>query len=436
MIYELADKSVKEIKKLCDIWEVYITNSKIIEVESKKDILNFAKEEIENGVGIRVIKDGKMGFAYTSNLDKIEKAATNAINNAKLNKSDDNNAFTEVEKVPEVKGTYDKKIDDLSVDECCDYLNNMIGKALENGCEVSSSGFSANKIESIIINSNDVSIHEVSTGFSGGLSVNIEENGKFATAYDYTNSRFFDIEYEKLTNDVCKLAKDSLYTKPIETNNYSVVLDYYAASGLLQTFIQAFNGENVLRGRSLLSDKLNQEIVNPNLSITDNPLLEKAMGSSKSDEEGTASKKTNLIENGVLKSFLYDIYNANKAGCETTSNGYRGLFYSTPEISPSNLVFDFKEDVELDEIEKGVITTSVLGAHTANPISGDFSVEMNNAFKIENGEICDGITKAMLSGNIFDIMKKCEALKSEVKQYGSFIIPKLLVHDLKVIGID
>ena len=103
-------------------------------------------------------------------------------------------------------------------------------------------------------------------------------------------------------------------------------------------------------------------------------------------------------------------------------------------ISPSNLEFKFSEMKDLSEIDKGVLTTSVLGAHTANPISGDFSVEASNAFKIENGELTDPINKAMISGNIFEIMKNVEGLNSEIKQYGPFIIPKLLVHGLRVIG--
>lgn len=435
MIYEIADKCVKEVKKLSDKWEIYIGNSETIEVESKKDVLSFAKEEIENGVGIRIIKDDKIGFAYTSDLDKIPQTAQKALDNAKLNKVDKNYEFSTVEKVPDVKGTYDKKYDDLSLDTCCVFLENIIDRSKKNDCDITSTGFSASKGEELILNSNGVSIHDKGTGFSGGLSVNIEKDGQFATAYDYTASRHLDLEYEKLTDDVCKLAHDSLNPKPIETKDCDVVLDYYAASGLLSTFIQGFNSENVLRGRSILHDKIDTEITNPNLTIIDNPLLEGAMGTSKADGEGTASKKTVLVENGILKSFLYDIYTANKAGEETTSNGYRGSYLTTPDVSPSNLEFNFKTNIGLDEIDSGIITTSVLGAHTANPISGDFSVEANNAFIIENGEITDSIKKAMLSGNIYELMGSCEGIKSEIRQKGSFIIPKILVHDLKVIGL-
>lgn len=341
MIYETADKCVKEVEKLSDNWEIFIANSETINVESKNDILSFAKQEIEKGVGIRIIKDNKIGFAYTTDLDKIYETAQKALDNAKLNKLDENYEFAHVEKVTDVKGTYDARYDDLSLDECCKFLENIIERTKDNDCNVTSAGFSASKGEELIINSNGVSIYDKGTGFSGGLSVYIEKDGQYAASYDYNSSRHLDLEYEKLTDDACKLVHDSLYPKTIETKNCDVILDYYAASGLLSTFIQGFNSENVLRGRSILHDKINTEITDSNLTIIDNPLLENAMGTSKCDGEGTASKKTTLVEDGVLKSFLYDIYTANKSGCESTSNGYRASYLTTPDVSPSNLELKF-----------------------------------------------------------------------------------------------
>ena len=434
MIYELAEKAQKAIENNCDAYEIYIDETKLIELDSKQDELNFAKEEIDLGLGIRVIKDNKIGFAFTSNLEKIVETANQAVENTKLNKTDENYAFSETGKVRDVKKVYDNKFNDLNLDESVEVLKTVISTATDSGCDVTGSGFSASEGRSLIINSNDVSIENKGTGFGIGLSVTIQKDGKIATAYNSQSSRFFDIDGEKLANEVCDLAKNSLETKPIETNDYDVVLDYYAATGLLQTFIGAFDGENVRRGRSILKDKIGMEIANPTLSIIDNPLLEKGMYSTKCDGEGSVSQKTDLIKEGVLNSFIYDIYTANKQNVETTSNGFRGSYFSTPMISPSNLEFKFSEMKDLSEIDKGVLTTSVLGAHTANPISGDFSVEASNAFKIENGELTDPVEKAMISGNIFEIMKKVEGLNSEIKQYGSFIIPKLLVHDLRVVG--
>ena len=434
MIYEIAEKCENEIKKICDEYEIYVDMTKTIELDSKKDELNFAKEEITQGIGIRIIKDNKMGFAYTSNLDKINETAKQALENTKLNNPDKNYEFSQVEKVKEVKGTYDKKFEDLSLDESIDFLNTIISKANDTKCDVTSAGFSASSGQSIILNSNDVSIANKGTGFGAGISVNIKENENIATAYDSISSRYYDLNGEKLAEDVCNLAMNSINTKSIETNDYDVVLDYFAATGLLSTFLSAFNGENVQRGRSILKDKINTEIVSPSLSIANDPTLDKGMYTTKCDGEGSVSKRTMLVENGILKSFMYDIYTANKENKTSTSNGYRGSYSSTPSISPSNIILDFKENIEIDEIQKGVLTTSVLGAHTANPISGDFSVEASNGFKIENGEITNPINKAMISGNIFQILKNCEGVKSDIKQYGPFILPKILVHNLRVVG--
>lgn len=434
MIYEIAEDVKKVIADKCDSYEIYIDEGKLIQLDSLKDELNFAKEEIELGLGIRVIKDKKQGFAFTSNLDNIDATALQAIENTKLTKVDENYSFAEVEKVSEVKNIYDKKFKDLSLDESVEFLKDTIAVASDSGCEVTGSGFSASEERSLIVNSNGVSIENKGTGFGLGLSVTIQKDGEIATAYNSQSSRFFDIDGEKIANEVCDLAKSSLNTKPVETGDYDVVLDYYAAVGLLQTFLGAFNGENVMRGRSILKGKIGEEIANPTLSIIDNPILEKGMLSSKCDDEGSASQKTDLIKDGVLNSFIYDIYTANCEGVKTTSNGFRGSYLTTPMISPSNLEFEFSERKDMSEIRSGVLTTSVLGAHTANPISGDFSVEASNAFKIENGELTEPITKAMISGNIFEIMKSVEGLNTEVKQYGTFIIPKLLVHDLRVVG--
>ena len=307
MIYEIAETAKRDVEKNCDAYEIYIEESNVIQLDSLKEELNFAKEEIELGVGIRVLKDQKQGFAFTSNLDKIAQTIAQAIENTKLTKVDENYAFAEVEKIPNVKKVYDKKYDDLSLDESVEFLKTTIDKAIDSGCDVTGSGFTASKGRSLILNSNGVSIEDKGTGFGLGLSVMLEKDGEVATAYNSQSSRFFDLDGEKLAIEVCELAKSSLNTKPVETNDYDVVLDYYAATGLLQTFIGAFNGENVMRGRSILKDKMGEEIANSTLTLTDNPLLEKGMATAKCDGEGSISQKTDLIKDGTLNSFIYDV---------------------------------------------------------------------------------------------------------------------------------
>ena len=118
---------------------------------------------------------------------------------------------------------------------------------------------------------------------------------------------------------------------------------------------------------------------------------------------------------------------------KSTSNGFRGSYAGTPSVSGSNIIFDFKEHALESEINDAFLVTDVLGAHTANPITGDFSVEASNSFLIENGDK-KPIKKAMISGNIYDLLGDAVAVGDEVKQRGSFIVPKLLLHDVRVVG--
>ena len=107
----------KTLENKCDDYEIYLDENKTIELDSRKDELNFAKEEIELGIAVRVIKDNRQGFAFTSNMDKVTETALQAIENTKLTKTDENYAFAEVETVPDVKKVYDNKFKDLSLDD-------------------------------------------------------------------------------------------------------------------------------------------------------------------------------------------------------------------------------------------------------------------------------------------------------------------------------
>jgi PmbA protein len=112
----------------------------------------------------------------------------------------------------------------------------------------------------------------------------------------------------------------------------------------------------------------------------------------------------------------------------------RTSYGDVPSVGLSNFILDFDGVSGISEVNNGVIVTDVLGAHTANPISGDFSVEAMNAFKIENGEIKHPIKKAMISGNIFQSLVVASAASAEKRKLGPFVLPKILIENLRVVG--
>ena len=409
MLYELAEEAKREVSKYSDDYEIFLDSSELLQLDSQKTDLNFAKEEINLGIGVRVIKDGKVGFAFTSDMGEIAKTCENAYLNSKLNSADENFSFAEVEKLPKINGTFDKKFRDLDLDELTDSLKSILNCIEDNGCQTTSGGFSAAEGEVLIVNSNGVEAYDKSTGFALGVSINALKDGDLATAYDSTSSCLYDLDGIKLAEDLCDLAKSSLGGQHIETADKDVILDYHAVTGLLSTFMSGFSSENVQRGRSRLAGKIGEKIVTDGLSIFDDGTYDGGLNSGVTDDEGTASRRTTLVQDGVLKGYLYDIYNANKDGVKSTSNGFRS------------------------EINDAFLVTDVLGAHTANPITGDFSVEASNSFLIEKGDK-KPIKKAMISGNIYDLLGDAVAIGDEVKQRGSFIVPKLLLHDVRVVG--
>ena len=406
MLYGLAEEAKREISKYCDDYEIYIDRGELLQLDSQKTDLNFAKEEINLGIGIRVINDGKVGFAFTSDMSKIAKTCENAFLNSKLNSIDENFSFAEVEKLPKIKGTFEKKFRELDLDELTSSLKAVLNCIDDNGCQTTSGGFSAAEGEVLIVNSNGVEAYDKSTGFGLGVSINAIKDGDLATAYESTSSCLYDLDGIKLAEDLCEL---------------------------LSTFMSGFSADNVQRGRSRLAGKLGEKIVTDNLSIFDDGTVDGGLNSGVSDDEGTASKRTSLVEDGILKAYLYDIYTANKDGVKSTSNGFRGSYAGTPSVSGSNIIFDFKERVLESEIKDAFLVTDVLGAHTANPITGDFSVEASNSFLLDNGDK-KPIKKAMISGNIYDLLGDAIAVGDELKQRGSFIVPKLLLHDVRVVG--
>jgi len=155
------------------------------------------------------------------------------------------------------------------------------------------------------------------------------------------------------------------------------------------------------------------------------------------DGEGVAQQKTLLIEKGILRNFLYDNYSAKKEGKESTGNASRAGYLSTPNIEPTNFQFasgTITPNELLAEVNDGLIIYYLQGAHSSNPISGEFSVVATPAWKIKKGEIIHSTRGVMLAGNIFEVLKNTSAIANNERKIGQLISPWILVDNVRVIG--
>lgn len=430
-MFGIGEEAVKLALRYGEMAEVYIEREKTLEVEIQRDLIDFGKIESMTGIGIRILKEGRMGFAYTSDPDGVDVAVRMAAQNLQLADPDENFGFSEPSTYPSVKGIHDRSFDDLEVEDSVEMAGRMIDRVLEEGCKPTSGGFTASRIETFIINSEGVEASSSSTGFSAHISVTAGENGMKTTAYESDSSCKLDINPEWVAGRACRIARDSMGGRSIESGRIPAVLDYHAAAGLLGTFAGAFSADNVQRGRSVLADRIGSQVTGEGLSVYDDGTLEGGLGSAPFDGEGTPSQRTALVEDGILRGYLHNIYTASKGRADSTGNGLRG-YMEVPAVSTTNFILEFDSTVPLDDF-RGIFVTDVLGAHTANPISGDFSVEANNAFMADSGEFTP-VKKAMLSGNIFELMMKVSSTDLERRQVGGFVTAPLMVEDVHVTG--
>ena len=249
--------------------------------------------------------------------------------------------------------------------------------------------------------------------------------------------------YEKTTAPEPKMVDASELKKcalELQKNTYDysdTVVDGTQMRSILSAFSPSFSAKNALLGMSLLNGKEGEKIAADIVTIVDDPMREGCPVQTCFDNEGVATYKKNVVENGVLKTLLYDLTTAIKTGKTTTGNGVRG-----GGVRPYNFGIMAGENT-LEELfskaENGVYVTGVKGLHAgANSITGDFSVE-SEGFLIENGKKASPVKSFVISGNFFELLKNIDSLSNEVKWGipGGFTVfgsPDILVKDMTVAG--
>ena len=241
----------------------------------------------------------------------------------------------------------------------------------------------------------------------------------------------------KLPAKAVQGALDKIGASEIPTGKYNVVIDGTQMRSLLAAFSSAFSAKNALLGMSRLAGKEGEKIAADIVTITDDPMREGCPIQTSFDDEGVATHKKTVVENGVLKTLLYDLTTAIKTGKETTGNGRRG-----GNIAPYNFGIaagEYTQDELFSKAGDGIYVTGVKGLHAgANAITGDFSVE-SEGFLIKDGKKAGPIKSFTVAGNFFTLLKEIDSLSNETKWgipggYTVFGSPDVLVKDMSVAG--
>ncbi|WP_440951728.1 TldD/PmbA family protein [Methanococcoides sp. FTZ1] len=436
-MFDLAEKTLKMAEQMgADEAEVFIVRNRSITADLKRKKIESGKERVSEGIGIRTIVNGAVGFASTNTVERIDDAVKVAISSAKVRESDpDWTALPSNSKYPEVSGTFDRRIDELGLEECISLTGEMINGALSIPNITTTSGsFSTTITKQMIMNTNGVEVTDEGTGVSGFVDV-ITTEGDISTAYDFEVSRSLDIDTFMIGKNAAELALRSQNGISIEPQKTNVILHPFAFSDIIgNTFEPSLDADNVQKGRSSLIGKIDEKIATSELTMIDDGTLHGGIETSISDEEGTPSQRTTIIEKGTFRSYLYDSYTAGKDKTRSTGNGVRHSYASTPSVGSRNLIIEYPQSDVIGETEEGIFINTVIGAHTANAISGDFSVEARNAFTIKDGEIDKPIKSLMLSGNIFDMLSNVTGAGADVRKVGGTVTPSLKIANMSIVG--
>jgi len=446
VLVDVAEVAVKKCESLgVDEAEAFAQRRKTTEVVLERGEIQSERTKTRLGIGIRVVKERKLGFAHSSMIDEptIEKICRTA---SRLAESSTPNPEwvslplpRNVSRTP--AGIYDVEVASLG----CEDVLNLVSQgydAVRNAdsrVSIDTGKLSASSEEIAIASSHGISLEEKGTILSFFLvCVAKEEEATSSFSYEYDISRTLkNFLPEKVGVLGSEKALASLNPKSVESFEGEAVLSPdVAAEVLFEPVIGSVNADNVQRGRSAWANKIGEEVADSKVRLIDEGLLPYGIGSSSFDAEGVPSQRTVVIENGILSGFLYDSYTANKEGVESTGNAARSDYSTLPSISISNLLLESGskrlEDL-ISEVDEGIVVSRFSG--NVNPQSGDFSGVAKQASYIENGEVKFSLRETMVSGNTFQALSNIVEIGSERRAtLMSVYTAPILLKNMKIVS--
>lgn len=420
---------IREAEKSVDEVEVFYVEGESISADLKKKNVSLATTCRDCGLGIRTIHKGRIGSSSTNNPEEWRGCLKAAVASGKLATPQNWEGLPGPADIPMTPLVFDPK---LSVDPAIarELLDSMLAGAAEHDADVTSGSAGLSTTRVVLANSHGIRYNDQHTG----VSVSLEAIHDQSTGYEFDYSWALDrIDPVRVGERATFFASESAKGKDIPSGEYNLVLSPLAYAELLgNVFVPALNGRSVHAGRSKFAQSLGQKVACEGISMYDDPHIPGANGSTRWDAEGTPTRRIDFIEKGILKAFAYDLKTAYRYGKQTTASAARGGYGGLPGIGHHNFVIDGKRSTVDDE--KVLYIHNVVGAHTANPMSGEFSVELSNAFFMEGGEFQEPVRSAMLSGNVFDLHHTIAGLGKDTRSVGSLLLPSVKINNQRIIG--
>ena len=411
------------------------------------EIFNKKISNIENentrGLGVRVFKNNKPGYSYTEKLDElsIQTILENAISLCEINSPLEIDLAQNITSSINLK-TFNFKIEeDISWEKMHNATLEMEKNAYEENSLIQNVPYSymgKSKSETFFINSNDLFFEKINNSFSLGIGTVAKKNHISKMGSYFRSGRNLDrIEPVLISKEAVRRALSLIDAKPIKSGKYAVLLSNLISSSLFASFSSIFYAESVQKSQSKLKNKLKEKIASSILNLNCEPHKEDLPGCRVFDGEGILTKKTPVIKNGILETFLYNLETAKKDN--VLSTGHAKKFYSGEVgTSFSNFIIQ-KGDKTLQELLNTFntcfyITKLGFNSSSCDSISGMISIEAQG-FLYKDGKYSQAVDSVVLNTNFFDLLQKIVAISNSYSDsFSNYKVPDILIEDINIAG--
>lgn len=426
-IAPLIDAILRAGDTAADEVEVFYAESRSVSVDLKKTIIGEAHESRACGLGIRTIADGHIGTSSTDDPARWRECLEAALASGRLATPQEWHGLPGPADLAGKVPIFDPAVAP-GVEAARQLAADLLLGAGEHDAEVIGGSAGLSLSEAVLANSNGVFYERKKTGVGASL----EAIKGTSTGYEFDRSCFADIDAVEIGRKASFLASHSAGGKDVATGAYDIILSPIALSQLIgHVVVPALSGKNVHAGRSWLEGKIGEQCMGDVLSLHDDPFT-RGLGSTLWDAEGMPARRIDFVEDGVLRCFAYDLKTAYRYGEESTASAVRSGPGGSPAIGMHNLVVDGPRGA-VDE-ERAIWVHDLVGAHTANPVTGDFSVELSNPSWKEDGAFGEPIRSAMLAGNLFAMLGEIRVLGAVPRIIGNVILPPVRFNNQQIIG--
>ena len=403
------------------------------------------KEAGSKAVGVRVFNGKRAASTYSSDFSRegLDRMLNSALELAKITSEDPFSGIPETGQLGSISGDldlYSADVYSLPGEERIAYARRAEKAALDFDPRIKNSeggSFDAATGHKILANSHGF-VGEYKRSYCSVAAVPIAQSANGAMQRDYWFSVSRNLARLESPEEVGKIAAQRtirrLGARKVKTAHVPIVLDPLVAASILGHIFEGVNGDSVYRGASFLAGKLGEKIASSNINVIDDGTMPGGFGTSPFDGEGIPTRRTVVIENGVLKSYLLNTYTAKKLGLQTTANASRGLA-GTPGIGPGNYFLQpgAKSPQQLiGEIKDGLYVTEFLG-HGANLVTGDYSRGASGLW-ISGGELTYPVEEITVAGNLKEMFFNITEVANDLEFRGSVACPTIRIDGLTVGG--